>query len=90
VSVTGVLGTAVTALNTTAVVRTVPSTTTFTLEDEAGLPISGVGSTATINTGYVTVTNPTQLSTLNEVLNWNVSIFHNPAKDGPGTGPFNL
>lgn len=90
VVVTGVLGTAVTALNTTAVVRTTPLATTFTLEDEAGAPISGVGSTATINTGYVMVTNPTQLSTLNEVLNWNISIFHNPAKDGPGTGPFNL
>lgn len=90
VVVTGVQGTAVTALNTTAVVRTVPLSTTFTLEDEAGLPISGVGSTATANTGYVLVTNPTQLSSLNEVLNWNVSIFNNPAKDGPGNGPFNL
>jgi hypothetical protein len=48
-----VLGTSVTALNGLFRVRTVPLATTFTLETQAGIPVSGTGSTPTANSGHV-------------------------------------
>jgi hypothetical protein len=90
VLVSGVAGTSVTALNVPAVVRTVPLTTTFTLESEAGVPVSGSGATITPNTGYVSVTAPTPIATLNENFPWQISILNNPTKEGAGTGPFHL
>lgn len=90
VFVSGVAGTSVTALNVGAVVRTIPLATTFTLESEAGVPVTGVGATITANTGFISAAVPTTLSTLEETLSWDISVLNNPAKDGLGTGPFNL
>jgi hypothetical protein len=90
VNVTGVAGTTVGALNVQGIVRTTPLTTTFTYESEAGVPVTGVGATITPNTGYVSVVDPTDLTTLNEAFPWQISVMNNPAKQGFGVGPFNL
>lgn len=90
VAITGVQGTTVGALNVPGVVRTVPTSTTLTVESEAGVPVTGAAATITAATGYIATTGPTNISTLVESLPWAVQILNNPAKDGLGTGPFNL
>lgn len=91
VFVSGVQGTAVTALNaSTAIVRTVPAANAFILEDAAGAPISGAGSTATANTGIVYAPNsPTVLTSFEGTFNFEIPVFSAPNQAAGRRGPFN-
>ena len=73
-----------------AVVRTVPSATTFTLEDEAGLPITSAGATITANTGTVSVDQAEYTgATLEQAFLVEVTLMANNPSDGIFIGPFN-
>jgi hypothetical protein len=92
VVVQGVAGTSVTALNVPAIVRTTPTATTLTLEAEDGAPISGSGSTATANTGFIFASGtPTLFSAPELELVWQIETAQTePTFQGKYRGPFNL
>ncbi len=92
VFVSGIAGTAVTALNAgSAIVRTTPLATTFTLEDNVGAPISGAGSTATANTGSIFAGgSPTAMTSFDDWFSFEVPVFGSPVLAQRRRGPFKV
>jgi hypothetical protein len=91
VVVNGVQGTAVTALNTVGVIRTTPAANTFTLESGVGAPVSGAGSTATANTGFLYAGNSQTIYTaLDEEFSLEIPMYGSPYQPTIRRGPFQV
>ncbi len=90
--VSGVAGTTLGTANAGyAKVRTVPSVTTLTLEDEVGLPITTAGATITAGTGIISTDEAEYVgTTLNAgPLTLELELQANNPSDDVFVGPFN-